>query len=147
MLMIVESDRQIGDAVWPALPYEDWKDTLDTLHMWMQIVGKVKLELVPFLNEWWQVAFHLTARGMTTGLIPWREGAFEVTFDFIDHNVHISTDDGRTKALPLMPRTVADFYYDFMAALSALGIEVTINTLPTEIPNPIACDVNQVHSS
>lgn len=144
---MADRDLEANRAAWPPLLYEDWKDTLDTLHMWMQVVGKVKLALVPFVNEWWQVALHPTARGMTTGLIPYGDGAFEITFDFIDHNLFILCDDGRRKALPLMPRTVADFYLDFMAALSALGIEVTINTMPTEVPNPIACDVNRVHSS
>jgi hypothetical protein len=135
------------DAAWPPLPYEDWKDTLDTLHMWMQVVGKVKLELTPFLNEWWQVAFHLTARGMTTGLVPYRDRAFTVDFDFIDHHLRVLTDDGRTKQLSLLPRTVADFYREFMAMLAALDIEVAINPVPTEVPDPIPCDVNRVHSS
>ena len=80
--------------------------------MWTQIVGKVKLALAPFLNEWWQVAFHLTARGLTTGLIPCRERACEVRFDFIDHNLSIETSDGAIKTLSLMPRTVAAFYGD-----------------------------------
>ena len=141
------SHRIQPPEVWPALPYEQWKDTLDTLHMWMQIVGKVKLELAPFLNEWWQVAFHLTARGMTTGLIPYAERTFEVNFDFIDHNLTVLTEAGQTKTMSLVPRTVADFYVDFMAALSALGIVVEINPMPTEVANAIPCDVNRVNSS
>src|SRR5918912_3463876 len=100
--------RPSGTAldVWPALPYAEWQETCATLHMWTQIVGKVKLALTPFLNEWWQVAFYLTARGLTTGFIPYRERAFEVRFDFIDHNLIIETSDGATKALSLLPRTV-----------------------------------------
>ena len=132
---------------WPPLAYDEWKNTLDTLHMWTQIVGKVKLELSPFLNEWWQVAFALTARGMTTGLIPYRGRAFQVDFDFVDHNVFIRTDDGGTKALALVPRTVADFYRDFMDTLEAIGIDVTINPVPSEVPNPISCDQNRVNQS
>lgn len=132
---------------WPALPLEEWSDTCATLHMWTQIVGKVKLELTPFLNEWWNVTFFLTARGMTTGLIPYGERAFQIDFDFVDHNLSIRTDDGLTKTLALVPRTVADFYGDFMDTLRAIGIEVTINTLPSEVPNPIACDADRVHSS
>jgi hypothetical protein len=145
--MMTETSQEASTVPWPPLAYEDWKDTLDTLHMWMQIVGKVKLELAPFLNEWWQVAFHLTARGMTTGLIPYGDRAFEVLFDFVDHNLLILTDDGGKKTLSLMPQTVADFYRGFMSALAALGIEVTINPVPTEVPNPITCDVDRVHSS
>ena len=115
--------------------------------MWMQIVGKVKLELAPFLNEWWQVAFHLTARGITTGVIPYQERVFEVNFDFVDHNLVILTDTGQMKSMSLVPRTVADFYAEFMTALAALGIRVTINTMPTEIANPIRCDVNRTNSA
>ncbi len=139
---------RLADAeAWPPLPYEEWEDTLGTLHMWTQIVGKVKLELSPFLNEWWQVAFHLTARGMSTGLIPYRERAFEVDFDFLHHNLQIHTVDDRTKTLPLMRQSVADFYREFMAALEALGVSVQINTLPVEVANPIACDTNHTQAS
>lgn len=132
---------------WPPLPYGEWKDTCDTLHMWMQIVGKVKLELTPFLNEWWNVPFYLTVRGMTTGVIPYGDRALQVDFDFTEHTLSIQTDDGEKKALALAPRTVADFYADFMEALRNLRIEVTIDPIPTEVPNPIACDVNRVNSS
>lgn len=132
---------------WPALPWEEWQDTCSTLHMWTQIVGKVKLELAPFLNEWWEVAFYITARGMTTGLIPYGERAFQVDFDFLDHNVFIRTDDGVTRALPLIPGTVADFYKEFMDTLGAVGMEVTIDPMPSEVPNPIRCDVNRTNAS
>ena len=134
-------------AIWPELPYEAWEDTLDTLHMWTQVVGKVKLALAPFLNEWWQVAFHITARGMTTGLIPYGDGAFTVDFDFIDHNLVVLTDDGGRKTLSLMPRSVADFYREFMAMLAALGIAVTIDPMPVEVPDPIPFDVDVGHAS
>ena len=96
------NSRLVDAEAWPPLPYEAWKDTLDTLHMWTQVVGKVKLELSPFLNEFWQVAFRLTARGMSTGLIPYRERTFEVNFDFVHHNLQVLTDDDRAKTLPLM---------------------------------------------
>jgi hypothetical protein len=135
------------DRAWPPLPYADWKETLDTLHMWMQVVGKVKLELTPFLNEWWNVALFPTARGMTTGLIPYRERAFTIDFDFITHNLRILTDDGGEKELSLLPRSVAAFYREVMAMLAALDIEVTIDPLPTEVPNPIPCDTNEVNFS
>src|SRR6266704_5225071 len=132
---------------WPALPYEAWKETLDTLHMWTQIVGKVRMELSPFVNHWWHVTLYVTPRGLTTSSIPYQGSTFAVTFDFIDHNLFILTSDGTTKALPLIPRSVAAFYREFMASLHALGIEVTINTLPSEVLNPIRCDEDQDHSS
>jgi len=132
---------------WPALPFGAWQDTCETLHLWTQIVGKVKLALVPFLNEWWNVPLYLTARGMTTGLIPYGDRAFEIRFDFIDHNLSIQTSDGGTKLLPLIARPVADFYAEVMAALAALGIEVHITPLPVEIPDPIPCDEDRVHAS
>ncbi len=143
------SDLDVNREVeaWPSLPYEEWKDTCDTLHMWMQIVGKVKLELCSFLNEWWEVSFHLTARGMTTLTIPYPGGVFGVDFDFIGHRLYIATSEGTTKALPLIPRSVADFYEEFMAALRSLGIDVTINTTPDEFENPIPFEQDRQHAS
>src|ERR1700694_4107188 len=132
---------------WPALPYEAWRDTCQTLHLWTQIVGKVRMELSPFLNHWWHVPFYVTPRGLTTSSIPYHGGTFEVTFDFIEHQLSIYASDGSAKTLPLIPRSVAAFYREFMACLHALGIEVTINTLPSEVSNPIRCDVDEVHAS
>jgi len=132
---------------WPALPYEAWRDTCQTLHMWTQIVGKVRMELSPFLNHWWHVTLYVTPRGLTTSAIPYRGGTFDVTFDFIEHNLFMRTSEGTTKALPLVPRSVAAFYREFMDCLRALGIEVTINTLPSEVQNPIRCDIDEVHAS
>ncbi|MGI8827176.1 MAG: DUF5996 family protein [Chloroflexota bacterium] len=143
----IVTDRETLEQAWPPLPFEEWQHTCDTLHMWCQIVGKVKLKLTPFLNELWEVAFHLTARGMTTSLIPYGNGAFEVTFDFIDHNLSILSSDGTVKALPLIPRSVADFYQEFMATLRSMDIDVIINTTPTEVPNPIPCDQDSTHAS
>lgn len=133
--------------VWPALPYEEWKETYETLHMVTQIVGKVKLALSPFLNEWWEVAFAVTARGLTTSIIPFGARVFEVNFDFIDHTLSILVSDGASKVLPLFPRSVADFYQEFMATLRALGIEVSINLRPVEVPNDIPLDQDHVHRS
>jgi Family of unknown function (DUF5996) len=133
--------------LWPALPYEGWRDTCQTLHMWTQIVGKVRMELSPFLNHWWHVTLYVTPRGLTTSAIPYHGGSFEVTFDFIKHNLYMHTSEGTTKALPLIPRSVAAFYREFMDCLQALGIQVTINTLPSEVQNPIRCDVDEVHAS
>ncbi len=133
--------------LWQPLPYEEWRDTCHTLHMWTQIVGKVRMELSPFLNHWWHVTLYVTPRGLTTSSIPYHGRTFDVTFDFIEHNLFIRSSEGRTKALPLIPRSVAAFYREFMTCLHALGIEVTINTLPSEVQNPIRCDVDEVHAS
>ena len=132
---------------WPALPYEAWRDTCQTLHMWTQIVGKVRMELSPFLNHWWHVALYVTSRGLNTSAIPYHGGSFDVTFDFLEHTLFIRTSEGTTKALPLISRSVAAFYREFMDCLFALGIEVTINTLPSEVQNPIHCDIDEVHAS
>jgi hypothetical protein len=139
-----ESERA---ALWPALPYEEWRDTCQTLHLWTQIVGKVRLELSPFLNHWWHVALYVTPRGLTTSAIPYHGGTFDVTFDFLEHNLFMRTREGTTKALPLIPRSVAAFYREFMDCLHTLGIQVTINTLPSEVSDPIRCDIDEVHAS
>lgn len=132
---------------WPALPYAEWRDTCQTLHLYTQIVGKVRLALSPYMNHWWQVPLYLTARGLTTSPIPYRDGVCEVQFDFIDHNLHISTSAGGVKSLPLLPRSVATFYREFMRALQALDIAVTINPLPSEIQNAIRCDIDEEHDA
>ena len=132
---------------WPALPLEEWRGTQETLHLWTQIVGKVKLELTPFLNEWWNIAFAVTPRGLTTGPIPAGDGAFAVDFDFVDHALFVRASDGRTRALPLVPRTVAAFYAEFLATLRAMGIAVAVNPLPVEVPNPISFDADTGHAS
>jgi len=140
------SNRELTEK-WPALPLEAWKDTYETLHMWTQIVGKVRMVLSPFENHWWHVPLYVTARGLTTSPIPYQGRTFEVDFDFIDHNLFIQTSDGATKTMPLISRSVADFYQEFMASLRALEIEVTINTLPSEVTNPIHCDQDFVHAT
>lgn len=137
----------MNSTKWPPLPYEKWKDTLDTLHMCMQVAGKVKLALNPFLNHWWQVAFLVTSSGMTTGLIPYKDEAFDVNFDFIDHRVIIHKTDAQSKTIILRPRTVADFYIEFMSALSDMNISVNINPIPCEVPDPVACNEDTVHAS
>lgn len=136
-----------GAELWPALPYEAWRETYQTLHLWTQIVGKVRMELSPFLNHWWHVALYVTPRGLTTSAIPYSGATFEVMFDFIEHTLFIHTSEGTSKALPLIPRSVASFYREFMDCLHALGINVTINTLPSEVRDPIRCDVDEVHAS
>jgi hypothetical protein len=145
--MIDMRGTEHAPEVWPSLPLAEWRETLDTLHMWTQIVGKVKLELTPFLNEWWNVALYVTPRGLTTGSIPGGTGIFEIDFDFIDHNLFIRTSRGSIKAMSLIPRSVAAFYAEIMAMISALGIDVTIDPLPVEVPNPVRCDLNETDAS
>jgi len=132
---------------WPALPFAEWKDTFATLHMWMQVVGKVRLELSPHMNHWWEVPLYVGARGLTTSPIPYRLGIFEVEFDFLEHALRIVTSQGRTKVIRLAPKTVAAFYSEFMAALHSLGIEVHIWPMPVEIPDPIRFDEDTLHAS
>jgi hypothetical protein len=134
-------------AAWPELPLAAWQETYATLHMWTQVVGKVRLVLTPLVNHWWEVPFYVSARGLTTSAIPYRDGIFEVEFDFIDHKLTIETSWGSAKTLPLQPQTVADFYADFMSALRSLGIEVKIWTMPCEVPNPVRFERDQQHSS
>ena len=122
---------------WQPLPYESWNNTLDSLHMKMQIIGKVKLALNSFLNQWWQVAFYLNMKGMTTGLIPYEDGVFEIEFNFIDHNLSVLTSNNQLKVIPLFPSSVAKFYSDFMDLLKSMGISVAINTMPCEFSDPV----------
>jgi hypothetical protein len=132
---------------WPALPLEAWKDTYATLHMYTQIVGKVRLALTPLVNHWWNVPLYVTARGLTTTAIPCGKGVFKIQFDFLDHTLRLETNDGLVKTLALVPRSVADFYREFLALLQSAGIRVKIWRMPVEIPNPIPFDEDQVHAS
>ncbi len=130
---------------WPSLPLRVWEPTRDTLHMWAQIAGKVRMTLSPKINHCWEVPFYLSARGFTTSPIPWQNGCFEVRFDFIDHVLVIETSEGAQKKLALRPQCVADFYSEFMDALHSLNIGVKIWPMPVEIPNPIRFDQDRVH--
>lgn len=132
---------------WPALPLDAWNDTYATLHMWTQVVGKVRLRLTPLVNHWWNVPLYVAARGLTTSQIPYRDRAFEVWFDFIRHQLVLETTDGMVKTLPLAARSVAEFYQEFMSMLRSAGIEVKIWRMPVEIPNPIPFDQDRVHRS
>jgi hypothetical protein len=115
--------------------------------MWTQVVGKVRLALSPLINHWWEVPFYISARGLTTSAIPYNRGVFEAEFDFLDHNLVIRTSEGSSKTIRLAPRSVADFYQEFMSALGSLGIEVKIWHMPVEVPNPIAFDQDTQHVS
>src|ERR1700745_2584460 len=132
---------------WPALPYAAWKDTRDTLHLWTQVVGKIRLSLTPWINHSWHVALYLTARGLTTSPIPYEGREFQIDFDFIDHVLWIRTSDGHFRQLVLKPMPVAQFYAELLAALAELGIAVRINTMPNEIADAIPFDRDRVHAS
>jgi Family of unknown function (DUF5996) len=132
---------------WPALPYDAWKDTYATLHMWSQIVGKIALARAAPINHSWGVAFDVTARGLTTRTLPHRDRSFRVAFDFIDHQLVIETSDSHRRTLPLAPRTVADFYREVMATLREMALPVKIWPMPVEVPNPTRFDEDTVHRS
>jgi Family of unknown function (DUF5996) len=132
---------------WPSLPLAEWSDTCDTLHMWMQVIGKVRLALSPLVNHWWEVPLYVSARGMTTSPIPYPLGIFEAEFDFLDHVLRIVTSRGETKTINLVPRSVARFYEEFMNTLAGLGIEAKIWPMPVEVPNPIRFDQDTTHAA
>jgi hypothetical protein len=132
---------------WPALPLAEWKDTYATLHMWTQIVGKVRLALTPPINHWWGTALYVTSRGLTTSAIPYEKGCFEIQFDFIAHSLEITTSGGEVRAFRLIPRTVAEFYAEFMAALHSLGIDVSVWTMPVEVPRPVRFTLDESHAT
>ena len=139
---------QRDDAVsWPKLPLDAWRDTYQTLHMWTQIVGKIRLALSPRLNHWWNVALYVSPCGLTTSPIPYGSGAFEIQFDFVNHQLEISTSNGARNWLALSAQPVAAFYDTLMAALRALGIQVAINTKPQEVADPIPFDQDTKHAA
>ena len=125
---------------WPALPYNEWKDTYATVHMWAQVVGKIALAQAPKLNHSWGIAFRVTPRGLTTLTLPYGDRSFTIEFDFIDHALVIRTSDGVVRSLPLGPRTVADVYRDLMDSLRSIGLPVKIWPVAVEIPTPIRLD-------
>lgn len=141
-------DVRLDDKkAWPALPLAEWQDTLATLHMWTQIVGKVRLELSPHVNHWWEVPLYVNARGLTTSPIPYPPEIFEVQFDFIDHKLDVLTSWGAKETMRLAPRSVQEFYFEFLDLLSSLGIQVQLWPMPVEVPNPVRFDQDQIHSA
>jgi hypothetical protein len=132
---------------WPALPYTEWRDTLDTVHMYTQVVGKIRLALSPFEPQWANVPLYLTARGLTTSPVPSGLRTFDAEFDLIGHELVLRTSDGGVERLPLRPRAVADFYADTMDALKRLGIDVEISPGPSEVANPIPFAEDHTHDS
>ena len=132
---------------WPALPLQTWQPTCATLHLWTQVVGKVCLALTPPANHFWNVAFRVTSRGLATPTLGLSGRAFGLTFDFVDHALVLQSSDGVSEALPLEPRTVADFHKAVMAMLQRAGLAVRIWTMPVEIPSPIRFEEDTVHAS
>ncbi|HVA95794.1 MAG TPA: DUF5996 family protein [Candidatus Dormibacteraeota bacterium] len=132
---------------WPELPLSAWADTYATLHMWTQIVGKVRLALCPHENHWWEVPLYVTARGLTTSPISYAKGIFEIEFDFIHHQLDVITSGGESGSIPMKPRSVADFLAELMALLASLGIAVKIWNMPVEIPDPIRFDRDTIHAA
>ncbi len=137
----------VSQEPWPSLPLEAWRDTYATLHMWTQIVGKIRLTLAPKVNHWWHCALHVSPVGLTTTSMPYHGKLLEIEFDFIDHRLVVRTSDKVTRELQLAPRSVADFYQELMSTLKALGMPVTIFTKPQEVPNPIPFEQDREHAS
>jgi len=138
---------QSSADAWPELPYAAWKDTLETLQLWTQVCGKVRLRLTPWLNHSWHVTLYVTARGLTTGPIPLGGRDLQIDFDFINHMLWLRTSDGHFRQLMLKPISVAEFYADTMAALRELGVAVRINEMPNEIPGAVRFSLDRAHAS
>ena len=132
---------------WPELPLAEWKDTLATLHMWTQIVGKIRLALTPLENHWWNVPLYVTPRGLTTSAIPYGDRLFQINFDFISHLLLIETTDGSVKTFALRPCSVAEFYKEIMTTLGSLGMPVTIWTTPVEVQDRTPFEEDQKHAA
>ena len=132
---------------WPELEFARWRETAATLQLWTQIVGKVRLSLTPWVNHSWHVPLYVTARGLGTSPIPFAQELLEIEFDFLGHRLHLRTSAGGERSLALEPRPVADFYARVLALLRELGVEVTINTLPSELEHPVRFPDDHVHAS
>ena len=137
----------IPQTPWPELPTAAWRDTYATLHLWTQIVGKIRLTKSPWLNHSWHVTLYVTARGLTTSPIPDGDRTFQIDFDFIDHTLRISTSDGAQRQFALAGKSVASFYVAVLAGLNALGIDVAIDEMPNELPDPIRFSQDDQHAS
>ena len=133
------------DQTWPDLPLDAWRDTYATLHMWLQIAGKVRLAQTPWLNHSWHVTLYPTASGLTTSPMPHGDRTFQIDFDFVRQQVCVHTSDGRSLGFPLEPQSVATFYRRLMEAMAALGVHVTINKKPNEVAEPIPFDQDETH--
>src|SRR5919202_5809055 len=124
MTHLTRSNTPTNAEQWPVLPFQEWKDTCVTLHMWTQIVGKIRLVQTPWINHSWHTTLYVTSRGLTTSPIPYGSGTFQIDFDFIDHNLLIQASDGGVKTMSLEPRSVADFYQELFEKLAELSLNV-----------------------
>ena len=145
--MILSQALAETDEPWPELPWREWTPTISTLHMWTQIVGKVRMALAPPLNHWWHIPLYVTSRGLTTSPIPHRHRNFQVDFDFLAHRLGVTDDDDRSFTIPFAPMSVARFYREFMDGLGGLGIEVRITRRPVEVAEAIPFDQDEQHAS
>jgi hypothetical protein len=136
-----------ADAIWPDLTYSAWSETLATLHLWTQIVGKIRLTLTPWLNHSWQTPLYVTTRGLGTSPIPIGAETFEIEFDFIGHRLIVRTSRGAERSLPLRPQSVADFYRATIDLLASMGTAVAIKETPNEVPNPIRFSEDRTHAA
>ena len=132
---------------WPSLPLEAWSDTCATLHMWTQIVGKIRLAQSPWINHSWHVTLYVTSRGLTTSPVPYGNRTFQIDFDFIGHQVAIQSSDGGVAGFSLQPQSVAAFYGRLKDEMAKLDLHVNINQKPNEIPDPIPFDHDQAHKA
>jgi Family of unknown function (DUF5996) len=132
---------------WPELPTAEWRETYATLHLWTQIIGKIRTARTPWLNHSWHVVLYVTARGLTTSPIPDGTRSFQIDFDLIDHDLRISTSDGETRRFALAGQSIASFYAAVMAALAELGIDIVIDEMPSELPEPIRFSLDTKHAS
>jgi hypothetical protein len=147
MVGAYSDDRHPGPEVWPELPFDQWQATYATLHRWTQIVGKIRLGTMPWINHSWHVTLYVTARGLTTSAMSWGGSSFQIDFDFIDHRLLIGASDGNVRALALRPRSVADFYRELMATLGELGIDVVIYPRPCELEDATPFADDEKHAS
>src|SRR5437879_2315040 len=145
--MTTPANNPVNDMAWPSLAYGDWQDTCSTLHLWTQVVGKVKLALAPVSNHWWSIVLYVNARGLTTGPMAYRGRTLQIDFDFCAHALVLRTSDPREQRIALTPMTVADFHAAVMKALGALEVEVRIWTMPVELEGAIPFDRDREHAS
>jgi Family of unknown function (DUF5996) len=136
-----------SEMPWPALPWSEWADTANTLHMWTQIVGKTRLALTPLQNHWWNVPLYVTAHGLGTSAMVCGDDVLDVEFDFVAHVLHLRLGSGVERMMKLRPQTVADFYREYLECLKALGVSVEIWPMPAEVANPIRFDLDTEHKS
>lgn len=144
---VMTANHRSSTDIWLPLAIADWQDTCTTLHLWTQIVGKIRLALAPKINHWWHSTLYVTTRGLTTSTIPYGTRNFQITFDFLNHQLLVETSDGITKRIALTARSVADFYQTVMSTLKDIDIDVQIWTMPQEVANPVPFEQDNHHTA